>query len=162
MKGLGFDPQWSIDAATRWCARSEWVYWDTTPFNAIFRDAGSILGKCLNHERSGVWSSVVYRRGHLLVCQVRVGLLGYHTFQYAIFRDAGSILGKCLSHVRTNEPQHDKTNKMTCVSPQSDQSSLCAQWVAKDQSFLVADSEDSNQTRRIPRLIRVFAGHTGQ
>ena len=34
---------------------------------------------------------------------------------YAIFRDAGSILGKCLRHVRTNEPQHDKTNKMTCA-----------------------------------------------
>ena len=33
------------------------------------------------------------------------------------------------------------------------ESSLCAQWVAKDPSFLHADSEDSNQTRRMPRLI---------
>ena len=43
---------------------------------------------------------------------------------------------------------------------QSDQSSLCAQWVAKDPSFLHADSEDSDQTGRLPRLISVFAGRT--
>ena len=32
---------------------------------------------------------------------------------------------------------------------QSDQSSLCVQWVAKDASFLYADSKDSDQTRRM-------------
>ena len=50
---------------------------------------------------------------------------------------------------------HDKTNKMVCAasedwsawaSAQSDQSSLCSQWVAKDPSFLHADSKDSDQT----------------
>ena len=40
------------------------------------------------------------------------------------------------------------------------ESSLCAQWVAKDPSFLHADSEDSDQTGRMPRLIWVFAGRT--
>ena len=44
------------------------------------------------------------------------------------------------------------------ASTQSDQSSLCAQWVAKDPRFLYADSEDSDQTGRMPRLI--FAGRT--
>ena len=39
-------------------------------------------------------------------------------------------------------------------------SSLCAQWVDKDPSFLHADSEDSDQTGRMPRLIWVFAGRT--
>ena len=29
----------------------------------------------------------------------------------------------------------------------------CAQWVAKDPSFLHADSEDSDQGRGMPRLI---------
>ena len=43
---------------------------------------------------------------------------------------------------------------------QSDQSSLCAQWVAKDLTFLHGDSEDSDQTGRMPRLIGVFAGRT--
>ena len=40
------------------------------------------------------------------------------------------------------------------------ESSLCAQWVAKDPSFRYADSEDSDQTGRMPRLIWVFAGRT--
>ena len=40
------------------------------------------------------------------------------------------------------------------------ESSLCVQWVAKDPSFLHADSEDSDQTGRMPRLIWVFAGRT--
>ena len=48
------------------------------------------------------------------------------------------------------------------ASAKSDQSSLCTQWVAKDPSFLHADSEDSDQTGRMPRLIwvRVYAGCT--
>ena len=58
------------------------------------------------------------------------------------------------------EPWHDKTNKVT-VRPAKTQislgicqvwseSSLCVQWVAKDPSFLHADSEDSDQTGRMP------------
>ena len=39
-------------------------------------------------------------------------------------------------------------------------SSLCSHWVAEDPSFLHADSEDSDQTGRMPRLIWVFAGRT--
>ena len=42
----------------------------------------------------------------------------------------------------------------------SDQSSLCTQWVAYEPSFLHEDSEDSDQTGRMPRLILVFAGRT--
>ena len=71
---------------------------------------------------------------------------------------------------KTNGPPHDKTKKMTYVpsensdsawsSAQSDQSSQCAQWVAKDPNFLHADSKDSDQTGRMPRLIWVFAGRT--
>ena len=49
----------------------------------------------------------------------------------------------------------DKTKKMTAKLR-----SLCAHWVAKDPSFLRADSEDSEQTGRMPRLIWVFAGRT--
>ena len=37
---------------------------------------------------------------------------------------------------------------------------LCARWVAKDQRFLHGDSEASDQTGRMPRLIWVFAGRT--
>ena len=68
----------------------------------------------------------------------------------------------------TFEPPHDKINKMTVrpaklqislgIRPLRSASSLCALWVAKDPSFLHADSEDSGQTGRMPRL--VFAGRT--
>ena len=47
------------------------------------------------------------------------------------------------------------------IPPVWSESSLCAQWVAKDPRFLHADSEDSDQTERMPRLIWVFAGRTG-
>ena len=68
------------------------------------------------------------------------------------------------------EPPHDKTNKMTVrpaktqislgIRPVWSESSLCTQWVAKNPSFLHADSEDSDQTGQMPRLIWVFAGRT--
>ena len=53
------------------------------------------------------------------------------------------------------------------ASIQSDQRLCCALWVAKDPSFLHADSEDwsdwvDDQTGRMPRLIWVFTGSTGQ
>ena len=40
------------------------------------------------------------------------------------------------------------------------QSLLCAQWVAKGSVLLQGDSEDSDQTGRMHRLIWVFAGRT--
>ena len=61
------------------------------------------------------------------------------------------------------EPPRDKTNKLICVpSEDSDQpghpSSLIRVFAvhsvgSKDQSFLHADSEDSDQSGRMPRLI---------
>ena len=70
------------------------------------------------------------------------------------------------------ELPHDKSKKKNdlCAqqrlrsawaSAQSDQSSLCALWEAKDPTFLHAHSEGSNQTGRMPRLIWVFAWRTG-
>ena len=44
------------------------------------------------------------------------------------------------------------------ASSQPDQSLLCAQWVAKDPSFLQADIKDSEQTGQMPWLNWVFAG----
>ena len=69
-----------------------------------------------------------------------------------------------------NELPHVKTNKVACApSEDSDQpghrpvwseSLLCIQWVAKNPSFLYADSEDADRTGRMPRLIWVFGGRT--
>ena len=75
-----------------------------------------------------------------------------------------------LANNNTIEPSHDKTNKMTVrpaktpislgIHPVWSESSLCTLWVAKDSSFLHADSEDFDQTGRMPRLIWIFAGRT--
>ena len=52
-----------------------------------------------------------------------------------------------------------KTQISLGIRPVWLESSLCAQWV-KVPGFLHADSEDSNQTGRMSRLIIVFAGRT--
>ena len=62
---------------------------------------------------------------------------------------------KCI----ISEPCHDKTNKMSVrpaktqislgIRPVWSESSLSAQWVAKDPRFILADSEDSDQTGRM-------------
>ena len=53
-----------------------------------------------------------------------------------------------------------KTQISLSIRPVWSESLLCAQWIAKDPMFPHADSEDSNQTGWIPRLIWVFAGRT--
>ena len=52
-----------------------------------------------------------------------------------------------------------KTQISLGIRPVWSKSSLCAHWVTKDQMFLYADSEDSDQTGRMPRLFWVFSGH---
>ena len=57
-----------------------------------------------------------------------------------------------ILNIRADEPPHDKTNKMTVrpaktqiglgIRPVWSEASLCAQWVAKDPSFLHAESKD--------------------
>ena len=53
-----------------------------------------------------------------------------------------------------------KTQISLGIRPVWSEYSMCAQWVAKDKCFLHADSEDSDQTGRMPRLIWVFARRT--
>ena len=89
-------------------------------------------------------------------------------------KEVSSLPRVCLvlylvpSFVFVDEPPHDKTHKMTVrpatiqislgIRPVWSKSSLCAQRIAKDPSFLHADSEDSDQTGRTLSLIWVFAG----
>ena len=53
-----------------------------------------------------------------------------------------------------------KTQISLGIRPVWSESPLCAEWVAKDPSFLYVDCKDSDQTGQMPRLIWVFAGHT--
>ena len=68
-------------------------------------------------------------------------------------------LRKQLTFVSTSW-QNQQSECAPSVRPVWSESSLCAQWVAKDPSFLHADSEDSDQIGRMPRLIWVLAGRT--
>ena len=54
-----------------------------------------------------------------------------------------------------------KTQISLGICPVWSESSLCAQEVVKGPMFIHADSKDSDQTGRMPRLIWVFARHTG-
>ena len=69
-----------------------------------------------------------------------------------------------------NEPRHDKTNKMSVlptktqislgIRPDWSESSLCAQWVAKDPRFVHADSEDwSDWADQTEILFLLEGGH---
>ena len=64
----------------------------------------------------------------------------------------------------TNEPPHDKTNKVACApsedSDQPDQSSLSAWRKLGSLATHWANSKDSDQTGRMPKLIWVFAERT--
>ena len=76
----------------------------------------------------------------------------------------GLTVGSTLVASPTYEPQHYKTNRMTCApSKDSDQPGHPpSQWVAEDPLFLHADSEDSDdQTGRMSRLIWVFTRRRG-
>ena len=53
-----------------------------------------------------------------------------------------------------------KTQISLGIRPVWSESLLCAQWIAKDPSFLHADSEDYDQTGWMSRLIWVFPGRT--
>ena len=53
-----------------------------------------------------------------------------------------------------------KTQISLGIRPVWSESLLCVQWVAKGSVLLQADSEDSDQTGRMQRLIWVFAGRT--
>ena len=74
---------------------------------------------------------------------------------FASFFIGATFKGKTITQNSSiKEPAHDKTNKMAgAPSEDSDQPGLCAQWVAKDPCFLHAESKDSYQTGRMPRLI---------
>ena len=62
---------------------------------------------------------------------------------------------------QSNERQCLSMTKPTKWSTQSYQSSLCALWIAKDPMLLHVDSQDSDQTEWMPRLIRVLTRCTG-
>ena len=79
---------------------------------------------------------------------------------------AGQLVFVLPGHT-SPRPSHDKTTVCPAktqislgICPVWSEPSLCAPRIAKNPRFLHADSEDSDQTGRMPRLIWVFAGRT--
>ena len=103
----------------------------------------------------------------------RFGEYYLETFEFTTNRNIMSANGKvqtvCVTHSKY-EPPRDKTNNVAVcpaktqislgIHPVWSESSLCTQWVAKGPSFLHADSKDSDQTGRTPRLICLRWAHT--
>ena len=83
-------------------------------------------------------------------------VLPNHPRQSPLWEECSCAVPMISKYLSKFVPPHDKTNKM----PSLIRVFACAQWVAKDQGFLHAVSEDSDQTGRMPRLIWVFAGCT--
>ena len=80
---------------------------------------------------------------------------GKITGKYRVFKMTIVLNNHKMSHDMT------KPTKWVCAQRRlKSESLLCIQWVAKDPSFLHVDSEFSDQTGRMPRLIWVFAGRT--
>ena len=106
-------------------------------------------------------------RNHLLIEQSTSESRLINLLNLGREHQTGFRYTKCWSGY---EPRHDKTNKVTVrlaktqislgIRPVWLEFSLCAQRVAKGPRFLHADSENSDQTGRMPRLIWVFAGRT--
>ena len=68
------------------------------------------------------------------------------------------VIWACARQNKQNDLCAQPRLRSAWVSAQTDQSSLCTQWVAKDPRLLHADNKDSDQTWQMPRPIWVFAG----
>ena len=96
-------------------------------------------------------------------------LLYYHQFKNVPFSILNFIILNNLKDFVRMSHLMTKPTKWLCAQrrlrsawapAQSDQILRCAQWITKDPSFLHVDSEVSDQTGRMPRLIWVFPGRT--
>ncbi|CAM9288008.1 glucose-6-phosphatase 3-like [Lampetra fluviatilis] len=74
MQFLGFNMNWSVQLAERWCMRREWVRLDTTPLASLMRDSGACLGLGL-----AAWPGAVpapgSRRSRLACTAASLGIL---------------------------------------------------------------------------------------
>ena len=112
--------------------------------------------------RPGAIFNVIFSQSHLLKSVFFFGDM--HDWNVPVnisillsVANSWSFNGNALKTVF--EQRHDQINKVTVrpaqtqislgIRPVWSESSLCAQWVAKDPSFLHVDSEDPDQTGRM-------------
>ena len=128
---------------------------------------GHLCGKYHNLVSWLIWcllkayySWILHKNIHVDIHQNRLPELSNEYLQLMFYGGKWKIIPISSSnrviHIWATSRQNQL--RSAWASAQSDQSLLCTQWVAKDPSFLHADSEDSDQTERMPRLIWIFAG----
>ena len=111
------------------------------------------------------------KNGHTSACQITVSLnhlTRRHKTKFSTIKSTihlpDTVCVKSIWAASWQNQQNDCAPSETQISLGIrlvwSESSLSAQWVAKDPSCLHADSEDSDQTGLMPRLIWVFAGRT--
>ena len=114
-------------------------------------------GRRLRVLRSWCWETSYWGESHHAGNQERgatMSDMSEGVLLWSISLNMSSLMAKPTKwHVRPA-----KTQISLGIRPVWSASSMCAQWVAKDSSFLHADSEDSDQTERMPRLIWVSLG----
>ncbi|KAM4842823.1 glucose-6-phosphatase 3 isoform 1-T1 [Thomomys bottae] len=90
---LGLDLSWSINLASKWCERPEWVLLDSRPFASLSRDSGTALGLgiALHSPCYAQIRRVHLRNGQKIAClalaMVLLGLLNWlgHPPQISLF-----------------------------------------------------------------------------
>ena len=107
---------------------------------------GGVDKKCLPREGAYLFLEQPLALGNGFSMNQLLPKIGFQRLSRAVST-------KLWSRDKTNEVTVHPTKRSAWASSQSDQSSLCTQWVAKDPSFLHADSKDSDQTGRMPRLV---------
>ena len=130
------------------------------------------LGKEVEFDSIGSWSLPVHLLFITFEDQPAKNCINILFVQLrSLKRNTHIVFNNNMSHDMTKlTSASDKTNKMSVrpaktqislgIRPVWSESSMCAQWVAKYPSFLHADSENSDQTGRMLRLIWVFPGRT--
>ena len=110
-----------------------------------------------HHHEGTVHMQTTKMQNSLPICTVWSWSLSFTTLLFNLkFKDTRAASWQN----QQNDVHPAKTQISMGIRPVWSESSLCAQWVAKDPNFLHADSKDSDQTGRMPRLIWVFTWRT--
>ena len=124
------------------------------------------LGGCPGYSESSMGTQVILL---FLSCSGSVvystRILWMHAIHFLLLNARPCYLFFYMSRSMTKPTKwHEhpaKTRISLGIHPVWSEPSLCTLRIVKDPRFLHADSEDSDQTGWMPRLIWVFAGHTG-
>ena len=119
----------------------------------VFCNTFNIIGNC---KRENLWFLRIYII-LLIVFKKRTYVCNPFNLQFLLLFHDHRHLSRLMSKPTKWHVRPAKTQISLGIRPVWSESSLCAQWAAKDQSFLHVDSEDSDKTGRMSRLIWVFA-----